>query len=314
MNQKRFQTKIPKKAKIPIGFVWAMLIGVVFAVSAMATQDMPPEFECDCYIEIIGTPELNKPFEVILTWTPRTEVNMSRDIPDTVRLMDGYENMLYISGDTLWIGDLKKDETYSMKAIYAIVDYGYCRVEAMISSSRAKGIVAVPPGSIEYGIHAEKHCRSNRLFLADPNKDTTTSYKADMKWFYTESGDSVGIGEVTSRPNIPFGATAVVADTLDLAQAKKKPNLGGPIPTDTADYNISRSTIIGQHSIALKSGKAFRIYFPKGAKNIEIDSGCVVNFEKIRENIVIIDRPKKECTLTIVLDNSLYQLPVEIVR
>lgn len=306
--------RIPKKAKIPIGIVWALLIGIVFAINAMAGIEGESELKCDCNIEIMGTPELNKPFEAILTWTPRSEVNMSRNIPDTVRLMNGYENMLYISGDTLWIGDLEKDETYSMKAIYSVVDYGYCRVEAMISSSRAKGIVAVPPGSNEYGIHAEKHCRSNRSFLADPNKDTTTALKVDMKWFYTESGDSIGIGEVKFRSNFSIGGTVVVADTFDLAQAKKKQIRGGPAPTDTADYNISISTIIRQHSIALKSGKAFRIYFPKGVKNIEIDSGCVVNFEKIRENIVIIDRPKKECTLNIFLDDSLYLLPIKIVR
>ena len=306
--------RIPKKAKIPIGVIWAVLIGIVFITPAIASSDMPLEFDCDCNIEIIGTPELNKPFEAIFTWTPRKDVNLSKNIPDTVRLWHGFDNTRYVSGDTLWIGDLHKDQTYTMNARFMVFNPGYCEIRSRIVTMRAKGYYYNPYKKVDNGVPAEKICRSNRSFLVDPNKDTTTSYKADMKWFYTESGDSFAVGNVILPENLSIGKPPVVAKAADNVKAAKRSGEITIIQPDTNVIYLTRSDIFSKRAITLSSLKTNKIIFPENINNIEIDTTCALRFEKSSDNVIIIDKPKTECKLIIFLDDSLYLLPVKTIR
>jgi|GEM_PF-1870902 hypothetical protein len=303
--------RIPKKAKIPIGVIWALLIGVVFAVSAMARTEGPPEFECDCSIEIVGTPELNRPFEAILTWTPRAKVNLSRDILDTVYFWRAYEHMRYVGGDTLWVGDLEKDKTYSMKASFEIFDYGYCMVVAKIISMRTKGIGAIVAGDVDIGLYAEKTCFSNRSKLENSNKDAHSENKSEIKWHYSANGDSIGIQSFSGK-KLNFGlppATVKAADNANAAKPAGEPLIN---KSDTNVIYVLQSDILTNRPIKISSLKTNKIILPENVEWIEIDTTCDLRFEKVEDNILIVDKPQNECYFTIIINDSTCLVPIKL--
>lgn len=309
MNQKRFQTKIPRKAKILISVLWVLFVGVTANTTIMARTPSPPIFKCDYNFEIIDTPKLNVPFEVVFRWTPRGDFSHSKNIPDSAMLMCDMGNVRYISGDSLWTGYLKEGQACELRAIYKIVEPNVARFNGIIIAQQALGLNRSRANNPELGLRAIKDCH----LVITRIDDGTKPVESDITGIRNKGGDSISIQPFSSE-KLNFGLPPVT-----VKESGMTPLIGNVGPprinnADTIIVRIPRSSILERLPLSLSALRIYRIICPDDVSSIEIDAANVAHFVKISNNAVIIDRPKKECTLTIVLDNSLYQLPVEIVR
>ncbi len=115
------------------------------------------QYQADCGIAGPAIAKPHETFEIVCTFTPRGPLAEKRVVPDTAYLTSE-KGSQFLGGDTLWIGYLERDRSYTLRGTYScdtnMIAYFRTRIIAM-QATTAPGF---PIGLSDSGCRAEEGC------------------------------------------------------------------------------------------------------------------------------------------------------------
>jgi len=287
--------------------VFAALMPLFFAVDSGASGEEPPRLEADCNVEIIGEPELNKPFEVVFTFTPNHELIHTKGIPDTAKLRSEAE-IEYISGDTLWTGFFERGKTYTLKAWYIFKEPTTFRFKGQLRAMQAKGLMMSVDGYPDIGAKGYAGGNSRLIIIkGDANNKKKKKYVSPTGSYEIEKFTPTG--SLLETINRQF---MVVSDTPGTGKCefKKENAIDSNVQSDT-NYifiNLSESTALDTLFFHHSKTNFLILSDPDDVGKI---SGDNVQLQKINDTTFLINVLDDKSTIEIFLKDTTLNFPVK---
>jgi len=264
------------KTKIAIA---ALCLLALPGVTVFAGQGGFFEFEADCNLEILGEPDLHKPFEAIFTIIPRHDLIHTRGVEDTIKLKS-YEGVTLLEGDTLWTGFMQRDKIYTLRARFVVDTAIYFRIHGVAKVVQALGIAAYPRGMDDMGAIATK-AASSRLY------DFTIHSQPTKPKIYCNEDSSIEITPVTIEnlgpPPIISGPSKVqITQSTNkhiITNYEKNQSIG-----DTNYIYIDHQSVIKMDTIHIHPAKTNIFFFGRNIPNIQSQFEEMLPLNKINDS------------------------------
>jgi len=104
---------------------------VGFSTTLFASQPSTPKIHGEFSVDLPDSIELNTPFQVTFQFETLESLYVDPEKPD-IAILEGPENSVYLTGDTIWRGFLKVGESQSLTATYQIVEPKTCRFHGVL--------------------------------------------------------------------------------------------------------------------------------------------------------------------------------------
>jgi hypothetical protein len=222
-------------------------------------QPTPPTRKTDIKVDLSSIPELNEVVTVTMTFTPLEDLPPHEPTDEaTIVLHPPFNGLKFVGGDSVWVGELKKGETHTLKAQIKPVKAGIYRVGGGVGYFRQPQRM-LPENAPEYAKRQKSFGAlawgSNVRFEVKAEADTSEELQRILN-------DSIGTKTPVSKLTlIPLNGPDV--STLYISEAKPGehiPEYGYALDDTVSDQD----TLEANKSLTLYEAQSAVFYLYKG--------------------------------------------------